>query len=349
MHHSLEQDTQAIDAILGDPGADALLVIQDAQATLTPTMLGNYTPRILAYGEHGKAVSKPVVLVSPSGENTHPHISEMLAGTGVPVLRGLRAGLVALRNLGIHGQAANKWNGCRQRNPAAAVFAQEIDGHTGPLPAELCAKILAAYGIPLVRAAIVATVEEAVVKADAVGYPLVVKIASRDIAHRSDVGGVRLGIHDADALRAAIAGILKNVRAMAPTARIDGFELQQELMDHIEALAGFVASAPFGALTAVGTGGTLVELLADRAVHLGPASPEDAERMIGGTRLGALLGGYRNLMPRTDIAPLAKLISNLSELAFDLSDKIIECDLNPALVRKGSGEVAVVDALMVAR
>jgi acyl-CoA synthetase (NDP forming) len=348
VHHSVEQDREAIDAILDDPGADALLVIQDAQATLTPTMLGNYTPRILAYGEHGKAAAKPVVMVSPSAENTHPRIHEMLAETGVPVLRGLRAGLVALRNLGFRGLATTAWNGERQRNPAAAAIAQEIDGCTGPLPAALCSRILTAYGIPLVRAAVVATAEEAVAKAHAVGYPMVVKVASRDIAHRSDVGGVERGIRDAPALRGAIDRIVRSVRAAKPGARIDGFELQEELVDRVEALAGFVTSAPFGALTAVGTGGTLVELLSDRAVHLGTMSQAQAEAMIGGTRLGALLGGYRNLIPRTDTTPLAKLIANLSELAFDLSDKIVECDLNPVLVRKGSGEVAVVDALMVA-
>jgi len=348
VHHSLEQDKQAIDAILEDAAADALLVIQDAQATLTPTMLGNYMPRILAYGEHGRATSKPVVLVSPTGENTHPRIIEELAGTGVPVLRGLRAGLVALRNLGIRGQTPARWNCDRQRSKAAATIEQEIAGGSGPLSAALCTKILTAYGIPLVRSAIVHTPEEAVGCADAIGFPLVVKIVSRDIAHRSDIGGVQRGIDSADALRDAIDRIFRNVRAAAPAARIDGFELQEEKLDHVEALAGFVTSAPFGALTAVGSGGTLVELVADRAVHLGPVSREQAAKMIGGTRLGALLGGYRNLVPRTNIEPLAELIANLSELAFDLNGKITECDLNPVLVRKGSGEVAVVDALMVA-
>jgi acetyltransferase len=350
VHHSLEQDTHAIDAILDDPAVDALLVIQDAQGSLTPTMLGNYMPRILAYGEHGRASSKPVVLVSPTGENSHPRIIEELSATGVPVLRGLRPGLVALRNLGIRGRMRPAaWNGNRQRNAAAAAIGQEIAGCSGPLPAELCTRILTAYGIPLVRSAIIRTTEEAISRAEGVGYPLVLKIASRDIPHRSDVGGVRRGIHDARALRDAIDGILRSVRAAAPDARIDGFELQEELVDHVEALAGFVISAPFGALTVVGSGGTLVELAADRAMHLGPVSPERAAEMIGGTRLGALLRGYRNLIPQTNTEPLAKLIAALSELAFDLGGQLAECDLNPVLVRKGSGEVAVVDALMVAR
>ena len=93
VNHSVEQDAEAIDAILDDGEVDALLVIQDAQGSLTPTMLGNYTPRIQAYGRHGQASSKPVVMVSPTSENIHPCVREELAGTGVPVLRGLRAGI----------------------------------------------------------------------------------------------------------------------------------------------------------------------------------------------------------------------------------------------------------------
>ena len=90
MHHTVEQDAEAIDAILEDEAVDALLVVQDAQASLTPTMLGNYLPRIQAYGRHGQKTRKPVVLVSPTSENTHARIHEELSAYGVPVLRGLR-------------------------------------------------------------------------------------------------------------------------------------------------------------------------------------------------------------------------------------------------------------------
>jgi acetyltransferase len=255
--------------------------------------------------------------------------------------------MVALRNLGVGAGAAP--NGTRQRRAAAAAIEREIGGQSGPLPAELCARILHAYDIPLVRSAVAATVDEAVREAETIGYPLVVKIASRDIAHRSDVGGVVRGVQDLASLREAVGCIQRNVRMAAPNARIDGFELQQELVDHVEALVGFIAAPPFGALMTVGTGGTMVELHADRAVRLALVSPAEAAEMINGTRLGKLLGGYRNLIPRTDVAALAQLLANLSELAADLCSTIVECDLNPVLVRKGSGEATVVDSLLVAK
>jgi acetate---CoA ligase (ADP-forming) len=354
VHHTVEQDAEAIDAILEDDEVDALLVVQDAQASLTPTMLGNYLPRIQAYGRHGQKTEKPVVLVSPTSENTHPRITEELSAFGVPVLRGFRNGLVALRNLGVQGRALQGLEGrtrerdIHQRNGAYANFARELAGRSGPLPAELCRRILTAYGIALVRSVLVPTKEEALTRAEEIGYPLVVKISSPDIPHRSDIGGVEVGIANPKMLRGAVDRILRKTRAARPDARIEGFELQQELTDRIEVMVGFVAAPPFGALTLVGTGGTLVELEADRAVGLSPLSPGEAISMIGSTRLGALLGGYRNLVPNTDLAELANLISNLSKLAFDFNEHLAECDLNPVLIRKGTGEVTVVDTLLVA-
>jgi hypothetical protein len=161
------------------------------------------------------------------------------------------------------------------------------------------------------------------------------------------VGAVQLGIHDATDLRDAIARIETNVRASVPGAVIDGFELQEELVDCIETMVGFKATPPFGALMMVGTGGTMVELQADRALGLSPVRVDEAAGMIHRTRMGALLAGYRKLIPATDTATLAKLISSVSELAADLCDVIVECDLNPVLIQKGSSDARVVDALFV--
>jgi acetyltransferase len=267
----------------------------------------------------------------------------------------LRNGLVALRNLSIQSHALHGAKRRRpapsahRRNGAAARILRELSGHAGPLPAELSTRILQAYGIPLVRSALVRSKKEAVERTAEIGYPLVVKVASPDIPHRSDVGGVELGIENPKMLRDAIDRISRNVRKARPDARLDGFELQPELTHSVEAMAGFIAAPPFGALVLVGMGGTLVELEADRALGLSPLSRAEANSMIRRTRLGALLGGYRNLVAKTDTAELANLLSKLSRLALDLHEHLAECDLNPVLIREGSGEVTVVDALLVAR
>lgn len=176
---------------------------------------------------------------------------------------------------------------------------------------------------------------------------MVVKVASADIAHRSDVGGVVLDVNDETALRAALRRIATRVAAARPGASIEGFEMQEQLVDAVEAMAGFMSAPPFGPLVVVGSGGTLVEILADRAVKLAPLSVEEATRMVARTKLARMLGGYRKLLPPTDIGPLAELTARLSQLASDLDGVLTACDLNPVLLRKGSGEPRIVDALCV--
>ena len=105
---------------------------------------------------------------------------------------------------------------------------------------------------------------------------MVVKVASADVPHRSDVGAVQLGIKDEAGLRAALALIEKNVRAKVPGAAIDGYEMQEELIDCVQAMVGYQAAPPYGALTIVGSGGVLVELEADKALSLSPVTAAEA-------------------------------------------------------------------------
>ncbi len=347
-NHTVQQDDTAIAAILEDPEVDQLLVIQDCQATLTPTMRGNYTPRILSYGRHAAESDKPLVMVSPTAENTHPEIVAAMADHGVAVLRGLRPGIVALRNLGMLGTPpAAGWRWAPELAQAAS-FDAEIAASGGVLPSVLCHRILDAYGIPLVRSALVGSVAEAVDAAEQIGFPLVAKIASPDVPHRSEVGGIALGIANTGALRAALERMRHSVLDARPGARIDGFELQEELAGCVEAAIGFIAAPPFGALVIVGTGGVLVELEDDRSVGLSPLSLGEALKMIGRTRLGRRIAGYRKLLPPTEPAGLADLLVRFSALAAAHCGAIAACDLNPVLIRKGSGEVRVADILMVA-
>lgn len=326
------------------------VVLQDMQASLPESSHRNYTGHLTTVGELSRAVDKPVIVISPTAEIMSERLLAVLDGTGVPPLRGLWPGLAAVKGL-------VDWAGRRRDprrlagrklTPERTQLREEIAGLRGPLPPELVARLLASYGIPVVRSAVARTVEEAVTLAERVGYPMVVKVASADVPHRSDVGAVQLGIGDASSLRAAVALIERNVREKVPDAVIDGYELQEELVDCVEAMAGYQATPPYGALVIAGSGGVLVELTADKASSLCPVTPAEAGAMVARTRLGKTLAGYRNLMPRTDTTALAALVSSLSELAADFGDVLTECDLNPVLVRKGSGAARVVDALLVA-
>lgn len=330
----------------------AVVVLQDVQQSLNPSSRTNYLGVLGLYAQAGKASAKPFVVISPTAENLDAEIHQQLAIHDVPLLRGLAPGLRAVANLarGRPG-AAGTWAGAhaaRAVRPAALqALADEIAASSGALDAALAARLMRAYELPLVRAALVRDADEALVRAHEVGFPMVVKVASPDIAHRSDIGGVRTGIADAAALRAALARMDKDVRSARPDARIDGYELQEELAGCVEAMAGFTTAPPFGPLLVLGSGGTLVELVSDRAVAIAPVPPEQAAAMLADTRLGRVLGGYRNLMARTEPAALLDVCVKLSRLAFDFADLLQACDLNPVLVRPGTGETRIVDALFV--
>ena len=326
------------------------VVLQDMQASLPASSHRNYTVHLGTVAELSRAVDKPIVVISPTGEIMSERLLACLDDTGTPPLRGLWPGLVAVKSM-------LDWSGRtpdprrladRKLTPERAALAKEIAGLRGSLPSKIVGRLLASYGIPVVKSAVAKSAAEAVSLAAKIGYPMVVKVMSAGVPHRSDVGAVQLGIKDEAGLKVAVALIEKNVREKVPGAVIDGYEMQEELVDCVQAMVGYQAAPPYGALTIVGSGGVLVELEADKALSLSPVTPAEAGGMIASTRLGKTLDGYRNLIPRTNTAPLAALVASLSELAADFADLVPECDLNPVLIRKGSGDVRVVDALFVA-
>lgn len=347
----------SIAAVLADGGTDVLAVLQDCQAGLHPLSRDSYAKPIDAYCRAAMQASKPIVAISPTSEPIHPDIRAKFESAGIPIVSGLREGLVGIRTITRPRPAAPAEAAEPPATPeetsrkarALGLIQDELARGRSQLTPASCLEILAAYGIPTAASVVVADAAEAAQRAAGIGFPLAVKVASKDIAHRSDVGGVVLGVTDLEGLRVAIPRITESVAKAAPRAVIDGYELQRQVRGDLEAVAGFVASPPFGVKVMVGTGGTLVELTGDLAMGLAPLTVAEAEALIAATKLGRRLDGYRNLIARTDTRPLAGLVASLSQLARDLGERVTACDLNPVMIRAGSGEVAVVDVLMTVR
>ena len=207
-------------------------------------------------------------------------------------------------------------------------------------------RVLAAYGITVPAENLVTDPEQAAVAASRIGFPVVAKIVSADIPHKTEAGGVRLSLQTGDEVRAAAAAILQSAKAYAPDAVIDGLSIQQMLPPGIELVAGIKQELQFGPLIAVGFGGIAVELLRDTAVRLAPVGLEGALDMLRGLKMFPLLNGYRGA-PKADLGALASLIVRLSELGSELRDVIEEIDVNPVIARP-DGAVAA-DALVVLR
>lgn len=207
-------------------------------------------------------------------------------------------------------------------------------------------RLLSAVGIPPVPEVLATTAEAAVAAAEHLGWPVVAKISSPDIAHKTELGGVRLDLADAAAVREAFAAILASVASRAPGARIEGISIQPQIRGGVELLLGATRDAAFGWMITVGLGGVWTELMGDVRHALAPVTAEEAEALLRRLKGFSLLDGYRRA-PRMDVAAAARAVAALSEAAVALDAEMTEIEINPLLVRaEGQGAVAA-DALVV--
>jgi len=198
--------------------------------------------------------------------------------------------------------------------------------------------ICEAYGIPIPGDGIAASAEEAARLANSFGYPVVLKIASQDIAHKTDAGGVLVGVANEDAVRAGYESIVANARSYRADARIDGVQVQQMAPAGLEVLVGAVTDPSFGKIVAFGIGGVLVEVLSDVTFRLAPATSEEAHSMLASIRAARLLDGVRG-SEAVDRAALAGIVEKVSRIVTDFPE-ISELDLNPVLAT-AAGAMAV--------
>lgn len=217
----------------------------------------------------------------------------------------------------------------------------------GDVATEVAAKrVLAAAGIPSLPERLCATADEAVAAAEAMGFPVVAKIASPDIQHKTEIGGVILRIEDAEALRRAFATLLARAADRAPRARLQGVLVTPMAGSGIETILGVHVDPTFGPMIMYGAGGTAVELYRDVAFASAPVSPDQARRLLDRVRSTALLRGWRGA-PAADEAALVDAICSLSAFALRHAGVIDSVDINPLLVR-GRGVVCL-DAVITSR
>ncbi|WP_371534787.1 acetate--CoA ligase family protein [Streptomyces sp. NBC_01023] len=233
-----------------------------------------------------------------------------------------------------------------QQDKAAvrAVLDAALAGGRRALTAPEAKLIADAYGIPVPAEALAECADEAVALADRIGFPVVLKIVSPDIVHKTDAGGVRVGVRSAAEVRAAFTSIVSNARAYSPQAAIKGVQVQQMVPAGTEVLVGTVTDPTFGKIVAFGLGGVLVEVLKDITFRLAPASRDDALSMLDSVRAAEVLRGVRG-GAAVDRAALASLITGVSGLAADFPE-IAEIDLNPVFASEDGVMAADVRILL---
>ena len=177
-------------------------------------------------------------------------------------------------------------------------------------------------------------------------FPCVLKISSPDIAHKTEVGGVRLGIADASALRAAAEDMLRHIRAQLPQARIDALQVQEMVQGLAEVLVGYSHDPAIGPIVSVGMGGVLAELYQDVSIRPAPVSTAVARQMLGEVKAFAQLSGYRQL-PLGDLDALADAVARVSTLADCANARVSEAEINPLAVMAAGRGVRALDGLVV--
>jgi acetyl coenzyme A synthetase (ADP forming)-like protein len=219
----------------------------------------------------------------------------------------------------------------------------KADQRSSLTPAE--SKILCdAYGIPLPQEALASSAKDAARLASEVGFPVVMKIVSPDILHKTDAGGVLVGVKSAAEAEQAYDSIVRSATAYKPDAKIAGVQIQQMVTSGQEVIVGALTDPSFGKVVAFGLGGVLVEVLKDVTFRLAPASESDALSMIDGIGAAEILRGVRGAPP-ADRAAIAKIIVAVSNLAADFPE-IQELDLNPVFARADGATAADVRILV---
>jgi acyl-CoA synthetase (NDP forming) len=348
--------TECLSALADDPAVAAVALAVD----LVPEFDGDDAyPRAVLAAAAGTA--KPVAVLAGLPAAVDPAAAARLRAAGVPVLEGTRSGLLAVRHLLDHARppqpppapdpapmpdaAAARWRGRLALGgpggpggPSGGLSAPPSGPLSGPLSGTALFDLLRDYGILAVRARVARTRAAALGAAAAIGYPVVLKTDEPGIAHKSDVGGVRLGLGDPAAAGAAYDDLAARLgpRVLVCETAAPGTELA----------LGLTRDPALGSLLVISAGGVLIEIFAERVVLLAPVTRPAALAALRRLRLAPVLAGTRG-RPAADLQAIADTITALSRLACDLGDYVEALDINP-LICNSAGALAA-DALLIPR
>jgi acetyltransferase len=323
----------ALRAVLGDPGVDAVLFIH-APTAIVPSadiaracvsLIGTARCSVFACWLGGEAVREADAVFHAAGIPTYE--------TPEDAVRGFLQMVTYRRNQELLMQTPPSI--AEEFVPDTAAARGVIETALAEGRAELtepeAKRVLAAYGIPVVETRVARDAEEAVRVADDLGYPVVLKILSPDISHKSDVGGVRLDLKSAGEVRGAADAVRKRCAELRPLAKLEGFAVQKMVQrgGAHELIAGVATDPAFGPVILFGQGGTAVEVVGDKAVALPPLNLALAEDLVSRTRVAKLLEGYRD-RPPIDRVALCLTLVKISHLAADIPE-LMEMDVNPLL------------------
>jgi acetyltransferase len=330
---SAERYRTALDACLADDGVDGVLVLLSPLATWQPTGVAE---QVIAAA---RTTRKPVVTCW-MGEARVAEAQRLFSENGVPHLDSPDLAVDAMSYLAEHQR--NRGLLMQSPGPLSQQLTPDVDGARliiegvmaegrrvlGSIEAKA---ILSAFRIPTTQAVLARSPNEALMAAEALGFPVVVKILSPDIEHKSDVDGVRLNLIDAQSVRRAYNELIERAAKLRPEAHIEGVTVEHMIptRNARELMVGVRQDPVFGPVICFGAGGTDTEVLEDRALGLPPLNAFIIQAMIEHTRVARLMGAFGNMPPMNRQA-LARILQRVSEMACELPE-IVELEINPLI------------------
>jgi acetyltransferase len=349
---SSEAYFKGIETMLADPNIDVLLV----QEELPPApRLNNKVENLRQVDEMVMRAGKPIAVVSMISYMFTEHTREFRAALkNLPVLQEIDKAIRAVGRAGRYGALRAEAAG-NMSTPGAKPDVAQILKRRKPAADGLAVlneadskALLRAYGIATPRERVVASVDTAAIAAKEIGYPVVLKLVSAEVTHKSDIGGVILGIRSENELRSAYARLQQNFAKARAGAKLDQVLVAEQVTGGVELVLGVQRDPEVGPVLMFGTGGVLLELAKDVSFGAVPLPPWQAKAMIERTAAGHLLKGYRGA-PACDEDGVLAALTALGQLAHDLGDEIESIDINPFVAQpSGQGAVAL-DALVVLR
>ncbi len=327
----------ALHACADDPSIDGIVVV------LTPQVMTPSEEIANAIIESSKTHRLIPIVTSFMGG---PHVRKartLLSDAGIPCLATPEAAVSAIARLlkqDTHATAVRDTSADDDRSSAASAL---LKGKTGLLNEALTDDLFALYDLPTPSAAVAQSANEAIEIAERIGYPVIAKISSPDILHKTDVGGVRVNLRSEDEVKRAYKDILAACKKALPNASVNGVLIQQFKPIGSEFIVGALRDDSFGPLIMVGLGGIYTELFKDTRFAMAPVTSEQAFQMLTELKSWKLLTGMRG-KGALDIEGLAGIVERVSHLMHDCTE-IREIDLNPVLV--GADQIIVADAKVV--
>jgi len=330
------------------PWVDGLVVLYCQTAITTPSEIAEAIHRGI---KDSGVTDKPVTISFVGGEECEQAmawlVEQSLPAYNAPDLAV--KSIVNLRKQELNSEFNNNSSYVPaniERDKARAIIAAARKNGREVLTEIEAKQVFKCYGLPVTAIDMATTEEEAVEYAQKIGFPIVMKIVSADILHKSDAGGVKVNIKNVEQVREVYRTILENARNYKPDALIEGVAVQEMAPWATEVIIGSINDKTFGPTVMFGLGGIFVEVLKDVVFRVAPISVEEALRMQNEIRSAAILDGTRGELPR-DKKALANVLAAYAYMVDDLQDEIAESDANPVIMYAAGEGVKVVDARII--